>query len=234
MIELFKKKIHTFFGEDPAKSIDYSRVINERHVDRIAKLLEGQKITYGGKVDRQNRYIEPTIVENAPKDSAICQEEIFGPVMNLIKYSDLDQVLKEIQTKPKPLAFYLFSNSQKTIDKVVRETTSGGFCVNDVLLQGQVAVPLGGVGESGMGSYHGKHSFKAFTHRKTVIERGTSMDPAVRYPPYNDTKFKMFSFFTFKAGKIAKRIASLKYPVVIVGLAYLTNYLVNNYTIVHK
>jgi aldehyde dehydrogenase (NAD+) len=234
MIELFKKKIHEFYGNDPFTAVDYSRVINERHVDRVAKLLEGQKITYGGKVDRQNRYIEPTIVENAPKDSPICQEEIFGPVMNLIKYSNLDDLLKEIQTKPKPLAFYLFSNSQKTIKKVVKETSSGGLCVNDVLVQGQVALPLGGVGESGMGCYHGKYSFKAFTHRKVVVERGTSMDPAVRYPPYNDAKFKMFSFFTFKAGKIVKKIAALKYVVLIAGLAYLTNYVMNNYTVVHK
>jgi len=185
-----KEALNEFYGSDAKKARDYSRIINERHTERLGGLLQGSggnngKILFGGKVEVKDRFIEPTVLRDVPLDSKIMEGEIFGPIMPFMQVSSVDEAIKIINSRPKPLALYVFTKDKSVADKVVAQTSAGGVCINETIMHvANETLPFGGVGPSGMGSYHGKFSFNTFTHVKPVLEKATWLDPRVRYPPY--------------------------------------------------
>ena len=182
-----ERTITEFFGQNPAKSPDYGRIISDKQFDRLRGLLQEGEILVGGQTDAGDRYIAPTVIDGVSLTSPIMQEEIFGPILPVLEYDKLDQAIALINQKPKPLALYLFSNDKQKQQQVLRETSSGGVCLNDTIMHlGVSELPFGGVGESGMGSYHGKASFDTFSHRKSVLEKSFRFDLDVRYPPYKN------------------------------------------------
>jgi len=188
-----KKIIHEFYGDKVQESPDYSRIINEQATERIQKLLEGTHIYHGGMVDKKDRFVEPTIIDNVSLDSPIMNEEIFGPIVPVIPFDSIDWVIKYINKNPKPLAVYVFG--KKIVDQVIKQTSSGAVVVNDVCMQAACKdLPFGGVGGSGFGRYHGKATFDTFSNPKGVLEKWNWPDPSLRYPPYTPTKIKAFSF----------------------------------------
>ncbi len=186
--EALQKEIKKFFGENPKSSPDFARIISDRHWARVERLLHKGKIVIGGEVDPKTRYIAPTVIDGITPKDPIMQEEIFGPVLPVISISSLDDAINFINARPKPLALYLFTKSGKTKKRVIGETSYGGGCVNDTLKHfANGHIPFGGVGLSGMGSYHGKGSFDTFTHYKSVYHNVNFFDNPLMYAPY--TKF---------------------------------------------
>ncbi|MCS6813378.1 MAG: aldehyde dehydrogenase family protein, partial [Cyanobacteria bacterium] len=184
--------IQEFFGDDPAQSPDLGRIVNDRQFDRLIRLLEGQPILVGGQTDRATRYIAPTILSPVDWDAPIMQDEIFGPLLPVLTYRDIHDAIAAINARPKPLALYLFTRNQALQTLVLSATSSGGVCLNDVFLQAAIwELPFGGVGNSGTGAYHGKHSFETFSHLKAVLKKPFWIDLDWRYPPYA-SKLKFF------------------------------------------
>jgi len=191
-IELIKKYIKDFFSDDPKSSSSYCKIINEKQFERLNRLMKCGKIVSGGELDKKNLYISPTIIDNLKLSDPVMQEEIFGPVLPVFEFSNLDEVIKYINNNPKPLALYYFSENKINQEKVLKETSSGGGCINDTVMHivGPY-LPFGGVGDSGSGSYHGSKSFDTFTHYKSVMKQNTKIDLlAAKYPPYDDKKLK--------------------------------------------
>jgi aldehyde dehydrogenase (NAD+) len=182
--------IREFWGDDPKSHPDYGRIVNARHHQRLMGLLPGSgKIAIGGQADEKERYIAPTVLTDVPADSKVMSEEIFGPILPVLKVDDMDAAIRFINARPKPLALYLFSSSDQTYEAVVSRTSSGGFVHNHTVMHFAVpSLPFGGVGESGMGAYHGRHSFETFSHRKAVLKKPTAMDLSLQYPPYTEKK----------------------------------------------
>jgi aldehyde dehydrogenase (NAD+) len=181
---ILKEKISEFYGEDPYVSSAYARIINDRHFSRLSKLISGN-IIYGGKTVPAGRYISPTIINNATWNDPVMQEEIFGPILPVMPFTDLESVISEINSRPKPLALYYFSNNSAKQEKILRETSSGGVCINDTMEHIiSEYLPFGGVGESGMGAYHGRASFDAFSHAKSVLKKSFRFDVKLKYAPY--------------------------------------------------
>ncbi|MBD1937855.1 aldehyde dehydrogenase [Microcoleus sp. FACHB-68] len=177
--------IKEFYGEDPAKSPDYGRIINPKQFDRLAGLLKDGEIITGGKTNREDRYIAPTVIDQVSWDAPIMEDEIFGPILPVLEYTDLTDAITKINDRPKPLALYLFSKNKEKQQRVLQETSSGGVCINDTVMQvGVSELPFGGVGNSGIGSYHGKASFDTFSHQKSVLKRSFLLDLDWRYAPY--------------------------------------------------
>lgn len=186
-IEELKTQIENFYGKDAIKSKDYGRIVNDRHFQRLKNILDREcdKIIYGGKVDRENRYIEPTLIE-ASWEGAAMKDEIFGPILPIIGYKNLDEVVKRIKKLPKPLALYLFTENQNIEEKVLEEVSSGGACINDTITHlANPELPFGGVGSSGIGAYHGKESFITFSHRRSVVRKTTKINIPIIFPPFN-------------------------------------------------
>ncbi|MCU0749994.1 MAG: aldehyde dehydrogenase family protein [Akkermansiaceae bacterium] len=184
LIDALKKSIAAFYGPDPQKSADYGRIVNRRHFDRLTAYLTEADVAAGGRHDAEDLFIEPTILINPKDGAALLEEEIFGPILPVIAFQNIDQVIADLNRGPAPLALYLFSNDAALQEKVVRGTRSGGVCINDTISHILARdLPFGGLGESGMGQYHGKASFDAFTHRRAVMKRSTAFDPNFRYPP---------------------------------------------------
>jgi aldehyde dehydrogenase (NAD+) len=185
LLDALIRTIHQFYGDDPSKSPDYSRIINVTHFDRLACLMSDGRILIGGETDRQRKYIAPTIITEISWEDPIMQEEIFGPILPVLEFEDLDTVLEKISNRPRPLALYYFSSDKSTCKKVLERVEFGGGCINDCIMHLlNPNLPFGGVGESGMGCYHGKYGFETFSHRKSILKKGTWMDIAMRYPPY--------------------------------------------------
>jgi aldehyde dehydrogenase (NAD+) len=192
LVTALKEAIVSFYGADPRKSPDYARMINTHHAGRVAGYLAGQRVIFGGEHDVEERYVAPTLVENPALDSALMQEEIFGPVLPVLHYDDIDQVMRELRGRPKPLALYVFSGSREKAEKIISRVPSGGVCVNDTVNQLLVpGLPFGGVGESGMGAYHGRAGFDTFTHYRSILKRGTWPDARSFYPPW-DVSLQLF------------------------------------------
>ncbi|XP_045680356.1 aldehyde dehydrogenase, dimeric NADP-preferring [Phyllostomus hastatus] len=186
VVEKLKKAVKEFYGEDAKKSPDYGRIINSRHFQRVMGLLEGQKVACGGTGDAATRYIAPTILTDVDPESPVMQEEIFGPIMPIVCVRSLEEAIQFINQREKPLALYVFSQNDRVIKKMIAETSSGGVTANDVILHISVhSLPFGGVGNSGMGAYHGKHSFVTFSHRRSCLVRSLGKEDAFRgrYPP---------------------------------------------------
>ncbi|MBN2695222.1 aldehyde dehydrogenase [bacterium] len=182
-----KNEIKNFFGDDIEKSPDYPRIITDRHFDRLNSFIDEKTVIFGGKSNKSSRYIMPTILESPDLDSKVMKEEIFGPILPIFEYDKIEDAIKFIKKFDKPLALYLFSKDKNLIDKVLKETTSGGVCINDTISHiATPYLPFGGVGASGMGSYHGKSGFDIFSHKKSVMKRGFFPEPDIKYPPYGD------------------------------------------------
>ncbi|CAN8302703.1 unnamed protein product [Cochlearia groenlandica] len=196
LIDALKSELEAFYGKNPMESKDLSRIVNSNHFDRLSKMLEehtvAEKIIYGGQKDRENLKIAPTILLDVPLDSLIMSEEIFGPLLPIITLNNLEESFEVIRSRPKPLAAYLFTQDKKLKEKFATTVSAGGIVVNDIAVHLAVhTLPFGGVGESGMGSYHGKFSFDAFSHKKAVLYRSFLGDSALRYPPYSRGKLRL-------------------------------------------
>jgi aldehyde dehydrogenase (NAD+) len=185
LLKAIKQSIQEFYGDDPAKSPDYSRIINQRQLARLAGLLTEGELVTGGEVNAADRYIAPTVIDGISWDSLVMKEEIFGPILPVLEYDDLGDAIAQINARPKPLALYIFSKDKAKQERVLRETSSGGVCINDTVMQVAMAsLPFGGVGDSGIGSYHGKASFDTFSHYKSVLQKSFLLDLKWRYAPY--------------------------------------------------
>ncbi|OZM56450.1 aldehyde dehydrogenase family protein [Lottiidibacillus patelloidae] len=182
-IQAYKQAITEFYGDEPIKNETYGKIVNQRHFDRVSSYLSDGDIIVGGKVDEALHKIEPTILVPKSLEVPVMQEEIFGPIMPMIEYENLEEVVAFVNSRPKPLALYLFSNEKKVQKKINTEISYGGGCINDTLLHVATPyLPFGGVGESGLGSYHGESSFKTFSHYKSVLKQTTKFDFSFRYP----------------------------------------------------
>ncbi|MCG4586269.1 aldehyde dehydrogenase family protein, partial [Anaerosalibacter bizertensis] len=179
--------IKTFYGENPLYSEEYTKIINEKQFNRLIKLLDNNKIIYGGDYDKDSLYISPTLMNNVNWDDPIMGEEIFGPILPILEYEELNEVIDIVNSHPKPLALYFFSNDKENAEKIINGISFGGGCINDTIMHlSSPYLPFGGVGTSGMGSYHGKKSFDTFTHYKSILEKSNIIDPNFRYPPYGN------------------------------------------------
>ena len=179
--------IEEFYGKDPENNKEYGRIVNLNHLNRLKKLIEKSNIVYGGKINSDNLYFSPTILKDVTWDDPVMKEEIFGPILPILEYESLDEVIDIVNEHEKPLALYFFSNNEKKIQRIIRNTSYGGGCINDTIMHiANSNLPFGGVGMSGIGSYHGKKSFDTFTHYKSVLRKSTKIDINLRYPPYGD------------------------------------------------
>ena len=179
------------YGDDPLSNEDYGKIINEKHFNRLCGLIDGEKVVVGGKTDGATCRIAPTVMDNVTWTDAVMGEEIFGPIMPILTFDDFDTVVDELKTKEKPLALYLFSSDKRHMRRVTRELSYGGGCINDVVIHlATSAMGFGGVGESGMGSYHGKDGFDAFSHTKSIVDKKTWLDLPMRYQPYKSRLYE--------------------------------------------
>lgn len=190
------KEIKAFFGNDPLTDKDLPKIINEKHFDRILGLMKDEKPVIGGKSNRERKMIEPTVLDNITFASPVMQEEIFGPVLPVISFNDINEVIALLKDKPKPLALYLFSDDKTIQDMVLRKLSFGGGCINDTIIHLATSkMGFGGVGNSGMGSYHGKFSFDTFTHYKSIVHKKNWIDMPMRYHPYSESNYALIKRF---------------------------------------
>ncbi len=185
LLEALIAEVRAMYTSAPLRNPDLPRIINQRHFERLVGLMQSGVISHGGQIDIRERRIAPTLLTDVTWDEPIMQEEIFGPLLPILTYRSLDEAIARIQERPKPLALYLFTQSAQARKRVLEEVSFGGGCVNDTVLHlATPYMPFGGVGESGMGGYHGHHSFEAFSHQKSVLTRFARPDVALRYAPY--------------------------------------------------
>ena len=185
-VAVVKDEIKAQYGAAPLNNPDYGKIINEKHFQRVRGLIQQEKVVVGGSVNEATCQIEPTVMDRVTWEDPVMQEEIFGPIMPILTYDNLDHVINKLQNWPKPLAFYIFSENKKTIKAVTSRISYGGGCVNDTIIHLATSeMAFGGVGESGMGGYHGKAGFEAFSHTKSIVDKKTWIDLPVRYQPYN-------------------------------------------------
>lgn len=193
------KSIKTFFGVIPQESKDFGRVVNDEAFFRLKELIskEAHNIIYGGQSDECGLYIEPTLLDIKTFDSPIMDDEIFGPILPIIAYNDINEVIRILRKRPKPLGLYIFTKDKDLEKKIIKEVPFGGGCVNDTMNHIiSPTMPFGGIGTSGIGQYHGKYSFNTFTHLKSVLIRNSEMELGIMYPPYNfETTKKVRKFF---------------------------------------
>ncbi|SGS95731.1 aldehyde dehydrogenase [Staphylococcus aureus] len=197
LITALSKTLREFYGQNIQQSPDYGRIVNLKHYHRLTSLLNSAQmnIVFGGHSDEDERYIEPTLLDYVTSDSAIMQEEIFGPILPILTYQSLDEAIAFIHQRPKPLSLYLFSEDENATQRVINELSFGGGAINDTLMHlANPKLPFGGVGASGMGRYHGKYSFDTFTHEKSYIFKSTRLESGVHLPPYKG-KFKYIKAF---------------------------------------
>jgi aldehyde dehydrogenase (NAD+) len=194
--EGLKKYIIQFYGENPEKSEDFPRIINSAHYNRLIKLIDNEKLYFGGDTDKEKLYISPTILENISITDPIMQEEVFGPILPIIEYSEPEEITAIVNLMEKPLSFYLFSRDKAFQKKIILELEAGNGNLNDTVMQfANKNLPFGGKGESGMGSFHGRYSFECFSHKKSVNKKSFLFDLPVRYPPYYDWKLSFLRKF---------------------------------------
>ncbi|MDQ0350927.1 aldehyde dehydrogenase (NAD+) [Alkalibacillus filiformis] len=182
-IEAFKKEVELMYTENPIENDDYTKIVNDQHFNRLLTYLDGENIIYGGQSDSSREKINPTLIDNVNWDSDIMQEEIFGPLLPIMTFNKLEEVVDHVEHARNPLALYYFSENSQKQEWVIKNLSFGGACINDTIMHlGNNNLPFGGIGTSGIGSYHGIHSFEAFTHRKSVVKQTTSFDLSFRYP----------------------------------------------------
>lgn len=187
--------IQNFYYQNGTITDDFPSIINDKHVERLVGLIDSSKVVFGGHVNKERRLIEPTIMDNVNLDDAIMKEEIFGPIMPILSFTSIDALIEEFKTQEKPLAFYLFTSNGKEAKRIMDLVSFGGGCINDTIMHlTNDRLPFGGVGRSGMGSYHGKKSFDTFTHEKSVLKKA-KIELPLKYPPYNIGKMKFIKWF---------------------------------------
>lgn len=194
LFDAIKQEISRCFPEGSFETLP--TIVNKRHFERLSALLEGEEISFGGDCDPVTHRISPTILRNVESTSAVMQEEIFGPILPILRYSTLDEAIRFVREREKPLALYLFTTDRDVQRRCISELSFGGGCVNDTIIH--IATPhmgFGGVGESGMGSYHGKASFDTFTHYKSMVKKSNLIDLPFRYHPYDKKKERLVRFF---------------------------------------
>lgn len=231
--ELLLKKLDLFYGGDQNLEEDgnYGKIINQFHLERISKLINDKhegEVIYGGVIKKESRFISPTVIESPRKDSLMMQEEIFGPVMPIFYYSNLQELINEISSRAKPLAVYMFSENSKNIEQVKQNTFSGAFVTNECVMQiANKALPFGGVGGSGHGRLHGKHGFQTFSNPKSValMSSNDGFPTNKRYPPYTDDKKNFLrklmkvAFITYgQIGKFAAIFLLIVVAIVLCGV----------------
>jgi aldehyde dehydrogenase (NAD+) len=196
LIEHLKKYIEHFYGVNPKESEDFCRIITARHAERLKQLIDKDKVVIGGDSDIEKRYVAPTILDHVEWDDKIMADEIFGPILPILEFDNLDTAMTRINSKPKPLALYLFTKNKNVEKRIIENISYGGGCVNETFIHlGNPNLPFGGVGASGIGSYHGKRSFETFSHMKSILKRTTNLNTDIIYPPYNDRKLRMIRRF---------------------------------------
>lgn len=196
LIDEIKKQIVKQYGKEPLVNSDYGKIINEKHFVRIKGLIDKSKVVFGGKADDKNLKIEPTVIDNVTFEDKIMQEEIFGPLMPVLTYKNIDDAIFKINSMAHPLALYIFTSSKSVAKKVISKCGFGGGCVNDTIIHlATTEMGFGGFGESGMGSYHGKAGFETFSHYKSIVDKKTWIDLPMRYQPYKSINSRLIHFF---------------------------------------
>jgi len=226
-IDKAKRQIAEFYTDDPKQSKDLARIVSERHAERLASIIDADKadVISGGQYSKSERYVAPTLIDVKNINKAKSMEtEIFGPILPIVGYNDLSEVKDYINAHSKPLALYLFTNSQKVVDDIIQSTSSGAVTVNDTLMHfTNNNLPFGGVGSSGLGSYHGKFGFQAFSHPKPILHKSTVGDPPLRYPPYTDSKVKAMRTFagvTITSQTLSQAFKYVALPLAAAGIAH--------------
>ena len=197
LLDRMKQAIRAFYGEVPQESPDYGRIVNERQFDRLEAVLtsDAEQIVFGGQTDRNDLYIEPTLLDNVTLNHASMQEELFGPILPILTYHQLEEAFSIVEHHPKPLALYLFSENEQHVERVINGVRFGGGCINDTIMHvASHHLPFGGVGPSGVGAYHGRHSFELFSHRKSLLKKSSRLEPGLAFPPYGNKLEKLKKF----------------------------------------
>ena len=197
-IKELKQSIQEFYGEDVLKSKDFGRIVNKRHFSRLKNILENESknIIYGGRTSESDKFIEPTLIEISTWDSPSMSEELFGPILPIITYNNLDEAINNIKRLPKPLALYLFTTNKSVEEKVLRKISSGGACINDTITHLiNPKLPFGGIGNSGIGAYHGEYSFNTFSHKRSVVSKSNKFNLTMLFPPYNEKRLHLIKKF---------------------------------------
>ena len=196
LITAILAEIEKQFGKEPLKNPNYGKIINEKHFERILGLINGEKLVYGGQSEPESLRIAPTVLNNITWDDAVMGEEIFGPLLPILTFDTLDEALDTVESHPHPLALYFFSEDKAAQKKVLDTCRFGGGCINDTIIHLATSdMPFGGVGESGMGSYHGMVGFETFSHYRSIVDKKTWMDLPIRYQKYTRLKEKMMQMF---------------------------------------
>ena len=196
LVSEITKQIKAQFGEHPLTNEAYGKMVSRKHFDRVRALIDPEKVVWGGESDEETLKIAPTVMDGVTYDDAVMGEEIFGPVLPILTYRDLDEVIRTVNLGESPLALYFFSSDKRNIEKVLAEARFGGGCVNDVVIHLATSnLPFGGFGASGIGGYHGKFGFDTFTHYKAIVDKKTIIDLPMRYQPYRKFYDKLVRFF---------------------------------------
>ncbi len=191
-IDAFVRQVKSIYGENLLENEAYPRIINKRHFDRLISLIDKEKVVFGGNAVREERFIEPTVMDRVSWDDKIMQDEIFGPILPVLTSDDLDKAVEEVRRRPKPLALYVFTDNKGVREKVFSKISFGGGVQNETVMHlANHNLPFGGVGSSGQGNYHGFYGFKTFSHEKALMTKPLWFEPPVKYPPYTKTKEKL-------------------------------------------
>ena len=195
-LPLFYDAIREMYGEHPLQNPDYGRIVNRRHFDRISEVLNGETILFGGEVNPETLQIAPTVVGPVSPDGPAMGQELFAPILPVLTYHTTEDAVSFVRSRPKPLALYIFSTDRGHIRYVQENVSYGGGCVNDTIIHLATSqMGFGGVGMSGMGSYHGKYGFDTFTHEKSIVDKGNWLDLPMRYQKYTPWKEKLLRMF---------------------------------------
>ncbi len=195
-LSLLKAEIRSMYGEDPLKNPDYGKMINRKHFDRVLGLMKEEKLILGGENDTASLRIAPAVMDQVTEEDAVMQEEIFGPLLPILTVGSMEEAIAFVNRRPKPLALYLFTENREVEKNVLEYTSFGGGCINDTIIHLATSrMSFGGVGNSGMGSYHGKKSFETFSHEKSMVKKYTWIDLPMRYQPYTGWKEKLVRMF---------------------------------------
>ena len=195
-IEKLKTALEQMVGKEPLKNKDYVHMVSRKHYDRVMGLIDREKVVYGGRGDPESLRIEPTILRNVIQEDPVMQEEIFGPLLPILPVADVEEAMEIIKSREKPLACYLFTEDRRVQDRFLRQVPFGGGCINDTVIHLATShMGFGGVGASGMGSYHGKRSLETFSHCKSIVQKSTWMDLPIRYAPYTRAKEALLKLF---------------------------------------
>ncbi|MEK6774999.1 MAG: aldehyde dehydrogenase family protein [Bdellovibrionota bacterium] len=194
-LEELKIQTSIIIGSNPLESESYVRIINDRNVQRLKKLIDPKKVFFGGKVFESENCIEPTILKDVTWDDMCMKEEIFGPILPAIQFDNLDLTIAKVKESSKPLSAYIFTNDKSIQNRILNEVSFGGGCINDVVMHfANTRLPFGGVGGSGMGNYHGEHGFKTFSHQKSVLKKSWWIEPNIKYAPYSEIKSRILKY----------------------------------------